>query len=185
LIAIRAAGGQEQLDIGTVCPKCQNEATYGINLVAILSQLKHGDYDTVLPVNDLKIKFRALTYKEMNQAALEQFNIQKTFGNIDAIENVEEKQKVTQEAIRAITEATMKIISTTIEYIDTPNSRVEQKEFIDDFLHNCDGSVYLAIRDHNTALKNSTDLKPLDITCDSCSHQYQQPYTLNASDFFG
>jgi hypothetical protein len=185
LIAIRAAGGQDTLDIGTVCPKCQNEATYGINLVAVLSQLKHGDYDTLLSVNDLKIKFRPLTYKEMNTAALEQFNIQKAFGNIENIQDTEEKNTATQNAIRAITEATMKIISNTIEYIDTPTSRVEDKQFIDDFLHNCDGSVYIAIRDHNSELKNSTELKPLDIKCDNCTHEYQQPYTLNASDFFG
>lgn len=185
LIAIRAAGGQETLEINTQCPKCSNESTYSINLVAILAQLKHADYDTLLSVNDLKIKFRPLTYKEMNNAAIAQFAIQKKYSNIESLEDTTEKTKMTQEAIRAITEATMNIIASTIEYIDTPTIRVEDMEFIDDFLHNCDGSVYVAIRDHNTKLKNATELKPLDIKCDSCSHQYEQPYTLNASDFFG
>ena len=185
LIAIRAAGGQENLEIGTVCPKCSNEATYNINLVAILSQLKQADYDSVLSVNDLKIKFRPLSYKEMNQAALDQFAIQKRYSVLQTMEDADEKAKMTQEAIRAITEATMKIIANTIEYIDTPTSRVEEIEYIDDFLHNCDGSIYIAIRDHNAELKNSTELKPLDIKCDNCSNEYQQPYTLIASDFFG
>jgi len=185
LIAIRAAGGQENLEISTTCPKCTNEATYNINLVAILSQLKQADYDSLLSVNDLKIKFRPLSYKEMNTAALDQFAIQKKYGNLESIEDTEERAKLTQEAIRAITEATMKIIANTVEYIDTPTARVEEMEYIDDFLHNCDGSVYIAIRDHNAALKNSTELKPLDIKCDNCSHEYAQPYTLNASDFFG
>jgi len=185
LIAIRAAGGQENLEISTVCPKCSNEATYNINLVAILSQLKQADYDSLLSVNDLKIKFRPLTYKEMNQAALDQFAIQKKYSNLESMEDADAKAKMTQEAIRAITEATMKIISNTIEYIDTPTARVEEMEYIDDFLHNCDGSVYIAIRDHNAELKNSTELKPLPIKCDNCGNEYEQPYTLNASDFFG
>jgi hypothetical protein len=185
LIAIRAAGGQNQLEIETQCPKCENQATYGLNLVAILSQLKQGDYDSLLPVNDLKIKFRPLTYKEMNEAAIEQFKIQKAFGNIDSIENEDERNRMTQDAIRAVTEATMGIIAATIEFVETPTVRVEQKEYIHDFLRNCDGSVYLAIRDHNAKLKNSTELKPLDIKCDSCGHEYAQPFTLNASDFFG
>lgn len=185
LIAIRAAGGQENLEIGTTCPKCSNEATYNINLVAILAQLKQADYDSLLSVNDLKIKFRPLSYKEMNAAALDQFAIQKKYGNLESIEDTEERAKFTQEAIRAITEATMKIIANTIEYIDTPTARVEEMTYIDDFLHNCDGSVYIAIRDHNAALKNSTELKPLDIKCDNCGNEYAQPYTLNASDFFG
>ena len=185
LIAIRAAGGQENLEIGTACPKCSNEATYNINLVAILSQLKQADYESLLSVNDLKIKFRPLTYKEMNQAALDQFAIQKKYSNLESMEDADAKAKMTQEAIRAITEATMKIISNTIEYIDTPSARVEEMEYIDDFLHNCDGSVYIAIRDHNAELKNSTELKPLPIKCDNCGNEYEQPYTLNASDFFG
>lgn len=185
LIAIRAAGGQQQLEISTQCPKCQNESTYGLNLVAVLSQLKHGDYDTELKVNDLKIKFRPLTYKEMNEAGLEQFKIQKAYGDLDKIENDDDRNKKTQEAVRVITETTMKIISTTVEYIDTPTARVEEKQFIDDFLHNCDGSVYIAIRDYNAQLKVSTELKPLDIKCDNCAHEYVQPFTLNASDFFG
>jgi hypothetical protein len=79
----------------------------------------------------------------------------------------------------------MKIIANTVEYIETPNARVEEKQYVDDFLHNCDGSVYVAIRDHNAKLKNSTELKPLNVKCMNCTHEYEQPYTLNASDFFG
>jgi len=185
LIAIRAASGQDTLEISTVCPKCDTPSTYALALNAVLAQLKQGDYDTELLVNDLKIKFRPLSYKEMNEASIEQFKIQKTYGNLEQITDVDEKNKKTQEAIRAITEVTMKIISDTIEYIETPSGRVEEKQFIDDFLRNCDGSVYVAIRDHNAKLKNSTELKPLDVKCGNCSHQYEQPYTLNASDFFG
>jgi hypothetical protein len=28
-------------------------------------------------------------------------------------------------------------------------------------------------------------LKPLSLQCGECQHQYQQPFTLNVSDFFG
>lgn len=185
LIAIRAASGQDQLEISTTCPACEEASTYTLQLNAILSQLKQGDYDTPLQVNDLQIKFRPLTYKEMNEAAVEQFKIQRLYGDLDNIKDEEEKNKKTQEAIRAITEATMKIISNTVEFVETPTARVQEKQYIDDFLHNCDGSVYTAIRDHNARLKTSTELKPLDVKCTNCSHQYLQPYTLNASDFFG
>jgi len=185
LIAIRAAGGQETLDLETTCPKCENSERYGLNLIGVLSQMKQGDYDTPLQVNDLKIKFRPLSYREMNEASVDQFNIQKMYGDLDNVQDVEEKQRLTQKAVRDITEATMKIIANTIEYIETPTITVTERQFIDDFLHNCDGSVYVAIRDHNAQLKNSTELKPLEIKCTNCTHQYQQPYTLNAADFFG
>jgi hypothetical protein len=77
LIGIRAASGGEQLDIDTTCPKCETTATYGINLIGALTSLTPGDYTTPLEIGDLKIKFRPLTYKEMNQAAMGQFEVQK------------------------------------------------------------------------------------------------------------
>jgi T4 bacteriophage base plate protein len=184
LIAIRAAGGNQTLEIETTCPKCENVATFGLNLVSVLSTLKYGDYDTVLEVNDIKLKFRPLTYKEMNEASNMQFNVQKQYATIESIEDVEEKTKATYDGLKQITELTMSILSKTIEYIETPNSRVDNKEFILDFLHNCDGSIFVAIRDHNAKLKMTTELKPLDIKCANCSHEYQQPYVLNPADFF-
>lgn len=185
LIAIRAAGGQQDLDIDTTCPACNNDARYGINLLAVLASLKYGDYDKLLEVNDLKIKFRPLSYKEMNEAATSQFQIQKQFANIDSIEDEEERGKMTQAGLKAVTELTMNILAQTIEYIETPESKVENKEFILDFLRNCDGSIYVIMRDHNAQLKATTELKPLDIKCTNCGNEYKQPYTLNPADFFG
>lgn len=185
LIAIRAAAGQQILDIDTVCPKCNEAASFGLNLLTVLASLKYGDYDSVLEVNDLKLKFRPLTYKEMNESATAQLQVQRQFANIESIENADEQSKATANALKAVTELTMNILSQTIEYIDTPNTRVDNKEFIKDFLHNCDGSLFIAIRDHNSKLKMTTELKPLEIKCDKCGHEYTQPYTLNPADFFG
>ena len=185
LIAIKAAGGQQTLDIETICPKCNNDATYGINLVGILATMKQGDYDSLLEVNDLKLKFRPLTYKEMNDAATAQFQVQKQFANLESIENEEERARVTQEALKSVTELTMNILAQTIEFISTPETNVANKEFILDFLRNCDGSIYIAIRDHNAKLKATTELKPLEIKCVNCGNEYSQPYTLNPADFFG
>lgn len=185
LIAIRAASGQQILDIDTKCPKCNNEARYGLNLLTVLSNMKYGDYDTLLEVNDLKIKFRPLTYKEMNEAATGQIQIQKQFSDLDNFKDADEQAQATNQALKAITELTMNILAQTIEFIETPDTRVNDKTFIKDFLHNCDGNLFIAIRDHNTKLKMTTELKPLDITCNECGNQYTQPYTINPADFFG
>lgn len=185
LIAIKAAGGQDQMQLDTTCPKCQNQATYGVHLLTILSQLKYADYDTPLTIGDLKVKFRPLLYKEMNEAGLEQFKIQKIFARIETLESDDEKTQLTQETVRSVTELTMKILAGTIEYIETPESRVDHKDYVLDFLRNCDNNVYINIRDHNAKLKTSTELPPLDIKCDNCANEYKQPYMLNATDFFG
>jgi hypothetical protein len=185
LIGIRAASGGEMLEIDTTCPSCEVTATYSINLIAALSSLKPGNYKAPLEIGNLKIKFRPLVYSEMNKASLGQFEVQKFFDALYTIETDEERNAASREALEKITFLTMDILSKTIEYIETPNGNVDDKEFILDFMKNCDNTVYNSIRDHSTSLKEGTELKPATINCASCSHEYEQVYSINPTDFFG
>lgn len=185
LIGMKAASSGNNMDIDSQCPKCEDISSYGVNLISILSQLKAPDYNKTLDIDDLKIKFKPLTYKQMNQASVGQFEAQKLFANLESLTDDEERTKKTTEALKMITELTMDIVSKTIEYIETPGVRVDNAQFILDFLKNCDKNTYIAIRDYNAELKSMTEIKPLQITCPSCSHEYKQQFTLNASDFFG
>ena len=79
----------------------------------------------------------------------------------------------------------MDVLGKTLEYIETPSLRVQEPEFIFDFLKNCDKNMFSTIKDYNSELKKDSDLKPLDVKCPNCSHEYKQVFTLNSSDFFG
>lgn len=184
LIAIKAASGGNDFEIESICPKCSNQSKYGINLAGVLSTLKAPNYSHELVAGDLAIKFRPLTYKEMNEASLAQFEVQKLFAAVDNETDEQEKVKLTENALKNITDLTMRVISQAIEYVKTPEMSVSEKEYIYDFLRNCDKNLYLKIRDYNTDLRQQTELKPLDIKCIECSNEYQQSFTLNASDFF-
>ena len=184
LIAIKAASGGENLELDSTCPSCQEIATYQVNLIGILSSLEPGQYDTLLEVGDLKIKFKPLTYKEINDGATAQFEVQRIFMNLENLEDQDERNKVSHQALENITRVTMELISSAIEYIETPGITVNEKEFIFDFLQHCDRNVYLQIREHNTVLKQATEVKPLKMTCSSCEFEYEQAFTLNPADFF-
>jgi len=185
LIAIRSASGDSNLEIETQCPACNEEAMYGVDLINILSQLKSANYDSEMIINELKVKFRPLNYKEMNQASLGQFEAQKMFLIIEQIQDENEKKEKLKDAFKQVTDLTMKILSEAIEYISIPTMQVDNKEYIYDFLQNCDKNVYASIRDFLANLKSATEIKPLKIKCIHCNHQYEQPFTLNAADFFG
>jgi hypothetical protein len=184
LIAIKAAGGSGELEIESLCPNCNEEAKYALNLMRVLATLEAGDYTSPLVINELQFKFRPLTYKEMNEAAIGQFEVQRIFNAAAQKETDEERNKVTQEAFKQVTELTMKLLTQGIEFIKTPNAMVTEKEFILDFLRNCDKTVYLKVRDHSAELRMKTEMKPLDVKCVNCNHEYKQPFTLNPSDFF-
>jgi len=185
LIAIKSAAGGDDMSISSECPSCKEVAEYGVNLVAILSQLKSADYEKELTINELSIKFRPLSYKEMNEAGTSQMEAQRIFMMLEKEENESVRAEKTQEALRFITEVTMRILSNTVTHIRTPSAFVEEKEYILDFLKNCDRETYIAIRDYNASLKAQTEIKPLRIKCIHCQHEYDQQFTLNTSDFFG
>lgn len=183
LIAIRSAAQGNDMEVESVCPSCAEIGTYAINLIGMLQTLKPGDYATELQIGDLYIKFRPLAYREMNQAAMAQFEIQKTFSNLSTLPE-EEQNKKTQEAIVKITEVTMAVLAQTIEYVKTPTITVNETEFILDFLQNCDKNIYVEIRDHHSKLRDSTQIKPQKIKCVHCQHEYEQGIVINATDFF-
>lgn len=185
LLSIRAASGNSSIEINTKCPKCQNEAEYGVEIPGMLASLKASDYTAELQINDLAIKFKPITYKEVNEAGIAQFELTKSFSMINNTENEDEKLEISRNALKSITELTMKIVTKGIEYIKTPTAMVTQEEYILDFLLHCDKNVYLKIRDYSTELKSKSEIPPVQISCDNCQNQYEQSIALNPSDFFG
>lgn len=184
LIGIRAAGGGNDMEIESKCTKCEEISTYGVNLTGLLTSLTPGNYQEELQLNDLSIKFRPLTYKQMNDAALGQFEVQRLFIQIENETDADERTRKSKEALESVTNLTMELLTEAIEYIQTPAVQVTEKEYIFDFLRNCDKKMYISIRDYNAELKSQTEIKPLKMRCIHCQHQYEQPFTLNTSDFF-
>jgi hypothetical protein len=76
-------------------------------------------------------------------------------------------------------------IAETIQSITTNSAVVDNKEYIVEFLKNCDSLTYETIRKQVVELRESSELKPLKIKCIHCSNEYQQPLAFNISDFFG
>lgn len=186
LIAIKSAANGNELEIMTECPACKEDAKYDINLVGVLSTLKSADYNKELVLQDLAFKFRALTYREMQEINATQFEFQRILNTIDDITTGTEEERIqrSQEALKNITEITMRTLATTIEHIKTPTVFVDDTNYILDFLRNCDRGMFITVRDYVAELRSSTEIKPLEVRCIHCTHEYKQPFTLNMSDFF-
>ena len=120
----------------------------------------------------------------MNAAGEDQFEIQRQLLAINQMEDGDEKNQKSTDLLKHINSISMDIIVETIEYIKAPSVTVLEKEFIREFLLNCNKNTYNAIKDANIELRKSTELKPFDITCMSCNHAYEQPFNINVSDFF-
>ena len=185
LVAIKAASSPSgEMDIESQCPKCEDVSNFKIILGGILAGLSNPDFDAELEVGDLSIKFRPLSFKEVNQASIEQFDLQRMFASLDNMADEEQKSKAMQEALARITNLTMVLLSKSIVHIKTPTMPVTELEYILDFLQHCDRNLYIQIRDYSSKMREQSEIKPMKFTCASCSHEYEQSITLNPTDFF-
>lgn len=185
LVAIKSASSESgEINVDSTCPKCETSSTFGINLAAILGSISSPDYESELEYGDLTIKLKPISYREINSAAMEQFEFQKMVAQVDDIEDDEIRNKTVKDALEKITNITMNLLSHSVAHIKTPTSTVDDRLFILEFLRNCDKKIYTAIRDHSGKLREEAEIKPMDIKCASCQHEYKQSITLNPTDFF-
>lgn len=185
LTAIRIASYGHNLEIGTTCPNCGHEAEYVLDLRGIMDQLRSPDYVQQVIYGDLAISFKPMTYKDQTETSQLQFDEQKiaqTLPNPDIDEAT--KVQLLAEMMKKITQLTVEVIRWNIHSIRTPQAIVSDPNHIKEFLLNCDRSLFNQIRDHIIGLRESTDLKPMDITCSECSTAYKQPLTLDMANFF-
>lgn len=185
LVAIKSASSESgEMEIDSVCPSCETRSSFGISLSAILGSIRSPDYSKELEQGDLIIKMKPISYKEINNAALEQFEFQKLVAQVDNIEDEDLRNKTVKEALEKITNITMNLLSHSVEYIKTPTVTVDDRKFILEFLRNCDKKVYTAIRDYSGKLREEAEIKPMSVKCTNCEHEYMQTITLNPTDFF-
>lgn len=184
LVAIRAASNGTMLDIDSTCPSCSEEASYSINLIGLLTSLESGNYDESVTLNELSFKFNPFSYKKINNINMVQFEIEQAIKNLENISDADARQAESNSVMQRLNNLSMELICESIEYISTPSAVVTEKEYILDFLHNCDKKTFEQLRTTAVKLRESSQLKPLDVKCIHCSHEYKQKLTLNVSDFF-
>lgn len=184
LIAIRAASMGDNMEFETNCPSCEEVSKYDINLPGLLLNFKPMDYDAPLVLGDVTVKFKPMNYTEINKANLAQFELQKLLEIVLSEKDEATKEARSSDALARINKMTFELIANTIEYIKIPNATVFEREFMIEFLENCDKNSYGKIRDYSIELKQSTENKPLHIKCTHCGHEYDQGFSVNVSDFF-
>lgn len=187
LIAIRIASYGHEIDVDSTCPACSTEHSYSMDLRSFMDQLKSTDYSEPYTLGDLTFYFKALNYREVTDNGLEQFEYQKTLQALNDANNMEERDKVARlnSMMKNLIAVTVKAMSQSIVEVRTQDTVVSDREHIEEFLTQCDRTVFNQIRDHVIGIREQNELQPLDITCPNCEHKYQQNFTLDMANFFG
>jgi bacterioferritin-associated ferredoxin len=185
LTAVRLASYGHEMDIASKCPNCQAVDDFTVDLRAVLDSIHMPDYDQPLSLGDLTVYFVPMTYRQINEVGRVQYEDQKIMQMVNNSELSEEEKMIKLgEAFKRITHLTVRSIAASINAIKSDDAMVTDSEQIEEFLLNVDKSVFELVKQQVLKLREATDLKPIDIQCSSCSHQYQQSFTLDMSNFF-
>ena len=186
LVAIRIASYGHAMTISPTCPECKELEDVMVDLRAVNDSIRIGNYENSLSVGDLEFYFNPITYHTVNQNNQVQLEQQQKI-NALASQDLDDQVRLEKlkEIMTTINELTIKTVAHSIGAIKSPGAMVTEHEFILDYLHNCDSKVFNQLRDHIIQQREHSEIKPLDLTCGSCKHEYKQPFTLDMASFFG
>lgn len=185
LVAIRIASYGHELDVSTACPSCQTVSDYVLDLRNVMDQLSTPNFSSTLRHGDMEIAFQPINYQNQHESNQLQFEEQRIIQSIP-VSDLPDDEKIRRlnEAMRKITDLTVKALKWSIASIRTPQALVTEPEFIEEFLLNCDRTVFNRVREHVIDLRKQADFKPMKIKCGNCSHEYEQAMTLDMASFF-
>ena len=185
LIAIRIATFGHELSIGTQCPACSTEADYGVDLRTVMERIQAPDFREAYPLNDLEIYLHPMTYRDINDNNMQQFQDQKALQALeDPATTDQQRGQLLADMLAKLTAITTQALAQNIAMIKTPQAMVTDRTHITEWLANCDRTTFTAVKDRILATKTESEIKPLQIKCANCSHQYDQPFTLDMTTFF-
>lgn len=173
LLGIRIATTGRTLTVETECPSCGTANKHDKDVYDMIAAIGHSKYDQLLSLNGLSIKFKPLNYRQIMKANESQTQIQRKIDSIDEQTSEDAKLKLSAEVIRELNNMSFLLVGEAIEYIKTPENVVFEKEFIIEFLENCDKDTFDKIKQTNLDLRAATDVKPLNLECKNCNHQYE------------
>lgn len=186
LIGIRIASNGEKMDIATVCPHCQTESEFEVDLIQLLGRIQPVDYSTPVVLGDLEIYLKPLSYKRVfdnqitqfeEQQKIQQFSQNPSQESVDLLANT--LKNLNSLAIASLVES--------IHYIKDGDTIVAEKGFIDEYVRNAPKESFNAISAKLGQIREKNEIPPFEVTCtnEECQKTFTAPFTMDSANFFG
>jgi hypothetical protein len=184
LISIRIASYGNSMNLQTTCPKCQAENEFSINLNTCLEHFSQVTFANKIVVDDLVIKIKPLTYAHANKFGIEGFSSQRRLMQIENLTDEEQQKEALSKEFELMKQFQFNTILEQIDSIEADDQVVTEKEFIKEFLQNCDATIISKIKE--TMSENSTNwsVPGVPVACDACKHDFVLGIDMDQSSFF-
>jgi hypothetical protein len=188
LIAIRQATYGNRLELTTVCPHCSAKNEHDIDLGWLSSRISCPNYEETIHVGGLELFLKPHSYKDFNQASIENYEHQKLIAVVSNEELSDaEKQQKFNDIFHKLLDLTVFQVTKSVGGIKTPDGTVvEERQHIDEFFKNSNKDVWDAVKSRLEEFNKSTVTREVELTCDSeeCGKPYTSPMIFELSSFF-
>ena len=182
--AVRIATYGNEMGVTQVCANCKEDNDYDIDLNRVIEHYAHCHYNHKLVVDNITIKTRPLTYKEGNEFGLASYNLQQKLNQGDSIEDPVEKQKVFKELFEELTTVQHSLFLKSVEAVEVDNQVVDNKEFIHEWLANCDKKIFDQLKAHVEANREAWTMPTWPVKCTHCDTDSEIYIDLDNTNFF-
>jgi hypothetical protein len=191
LIAIRLATYGETMTLQVKTPVTGEEKEMSVSLRDILDNFANIEFEDVVRSGEMTVYLRPLTYQEFTKSALKTFEQQRIF-NIVNDEQIsdEDKLQAFTNSFAKLTDLTVDMMANHISAIEIGDTRVDNKQHIDEFMKNADKSFYSVIQEHLDSQKIKFTIQPLVASAtpeeieQGVPATYEVPVTFDQSNFF-
>lgn len=185
LTAIRIATYGNELEIVHTCANCGTENDYDIDLGTVIDHFNTCVYNNIINIGNLTIKLQPLTYRQTTEFSLRNFKMQQQLAATPK-EPIEEYKKVVDELFFELGKMQNEIYASSIESVDTSKVVVTEREFIDEWLQNCEKQVFNVIKEQFDKNKALWKIPSVKVICSNleCNHEASVSVDLDQANFF-
>jgi phage FluMu protein Com len=184
LTAIRIATFGNSMSVTHTCPHCKSINDYDIELGTVVEHFTKCQYDNKIVLKDISVSIRPLNYRQWTNFQLKNFGVQKQLQQAINLTDEEEQSKLVNALFEHISKLQTEVMMMQIDSVQTQETNVNQREFIEEWLTNSESTVFEAIKNHIDKNRLAWELPKFNVNCDHCSAENQIQVNLDQSNFF-
>lgn len=184
LAGIRIATYGNDIQVTHKCTHCGHINDYELDLAKLIEHFAHVKYDNTVVLKDVVIKIKPLTYKQVTEFSLRNFQLQQQLKQANTMENEAEKKDMLAKLYNEFAILQSDVYAAGIESVHAGNTVVEERAYIDEWLANTETVVFDKIRDKIDENKDAWQTPSQSVVCQECDQENDLNIDLDYSTFF-
>lgn len=184
LTAIRIATYGNAITVSHKCEHCEADNEYELDLTKLIEHFGDIQFDNKVVLKDLVIRLQPLTYRQVTEYSLKNFQMQQQLKQVEQIEDEAEKKAKMSELFTAFGTLQTEVYLAGIEAIEAGNRVVEERSYITEWVQNTEKTVFDQIRKKIDENREKWKNPPQTVTCSDCKKDNTINVELDNSAFF-